>query len=239
MTTAKACPEGPPNSDEIEALYPEGSTPGVRFGCLSALCSYGVTQLVMTGALRQVLIQHFSDTRNILNGSVRKRLQRDGVWNASPNSTAILIESLHSWKPPLTESRPGLLIKEGEWTWRRFGIGDNAGTDTRTGTTTYAGFWYGSHTIFAVANEAAEAQTLADETKICLQMFEGEIATQLRLQRFIPVSIGEVAELKESSEHYVVPVVFAYVVPSAWTVQPEAPRLKRITWSLKEVLGQY
>ncbi len=192
----------------------------------------------MTGALRQVLIQHFSDVRNILNATLRTRLTREGVWSEGTN-TGIVIESLHRWLPELTEARPGLILKEGIWQWQRMGIGDQTGEDFRSGRRYFGGYWNGSHTIFALAKEGAEAQVLAVEAMKCLMWFEEEIAVQLELQRFMPVSIGEVAALKESREHYVVPIVVAYSVPEFWYIQPDAPRLKRIIWRASTVLPTY
>jgi hypothetical protein len=232
------CPPGEPNPDSITALYPQGSRPEIRVPNLSALCSYGQSPLVMQGALRQALIHHFSDVENIMNSTLREQLRRSGVWSDGPN-TGIYIESLHRWRPELTQSRPGLILKEGTWQWQRMGIGDKMGGDYRSGRQFFGGYWAGSHTIFALANEGAEAQILAIEANKSLQRFQEEIATQLELQRFVPVSIGEVAALKESTENYVVPVVFAYVVPDFWYTQMEAPRLKRIVWRTSETLRDY
>jgi len=119
------------------------------------------------------------------------------------------------------------------------GIGDITGEDYRSGELTFGGYWQGSHTIFALAKEGAEAQILAIEVAKCLLWFGSEILEQLELQRFVPVSIGEVAALKESREHYVVPVVVAYVVPEFWKLQPDAPRTKRIVFRTSQTLSDY
>lgn len=232
------CPQGPLNSDSIEDLYPQGSRPEIRLDTLSALCSYGVTPLVMTGALRHVLIQHFSDPRNILNSTLRGRIERDGVWTEGQN-TGLLIESLQMWRPELTEARPGLVLNSGQWNWKRIGIGDQAGEDYRSGRRFFGGYWQGSHTVFALAKEGAEAQILAIEVMKALLWYEAEIAQQLELQRFIPVSIGEIAALKEAREHYVIPLVVAYEVPEFWYIQPDAPRTKRIVFRASETLASY
>jgi hypothetical protein len=192
----------------------------------------------MQGALRQLLIQHFGDTRNILNGTLRQKMERDGVWRPGTD-TGIQIESLHKWEPELTEARPALILKEGAWQWQRRGIGDQAGGNEIDGRRFFGGYWQGSHTIFALANEGAEAQILAIEALKSLLMFEQEILIQLELQRFVPVSIGEVSALKESSENYVVPIVFAYSVPEWWEIKPDAPRLKQVVFRASETLPTY
>lgn len=238
LDPTQQCPPGQPNPAEIEALYPQGSEPQVRVPTLSALCSYGQSPLTMQGALRQVLIQHFSDARNILNSTLRGRIERDGVWSPGTD-TGIYIESLHKWRPELTEARPGLILKEGAWQWQRMGIGDRKGEDYRSGKQFFGGYWAGTHTVFALANEGAEAQILAIEAMKCFLWFESEISAQLELQRFVPVSIGEVSALKEATENYVVPLVVAYVVPEFWYIQPDAPRVKRIVWKASETLPTY
>lgn len=232
--TQDECPVGPPNPDEIEALYPENTTPQVRNCSISALCHYGVTPTVMTGALRQVLIQHFGDTRNILNATLRGRLEREGVWREDVN-TGIVIESLHRWRPELTSAKPALILKENEWQWDRRGIGDQSGDDVFTARRFFQGYWNGSHTIFALATESVEAQLIAIEAMKCLLWFESEISQQLNLQRFIPVSIGAVATLKEARENYVVPIVVAYTVPEAWYLQEDAPKLKQLVFKTSVV----
>jgi len=192
----------------------------------------------MQGALRQILVQHFSDHRNILNATLRKRLKEDGVWREGTD-TGIYIESLHRWRPELTEARPGVVLSEGEWQWERRGIGDKLGAEVRSGRRHFGGFWRGTHTFFALANEGAEAQILAWEVAKLLLWFEAEIAETLELHRFIPVSVGKVSALKEATENYVVPVTVAYVVSETWYIQPDAPRLKQIVFKTSETFRDY
>ena len=192
----------------------------------------------MQGALRQVLVQHFADHRNILNATLRTKLERDGVWSPDAD-TGIYIESLHRWRPELTESRPGIILSEGEWRWQRPGIGDKMGVDYRSGKKHFGGFWQGTHTFFAVDNQGAEAQILAWEIAKIMLWFESEIAEKLELHRFIPATVGKVSALKESTENYVVPVSVAYVASETWYLQEDAPRLKRIVFRASEILRSY
>lgn len=226
------------NNPSVESQFPTGTTPGVRTGELSALCSYGYSPLVMTGLLRQICIQHFSDSRNILNASLRKRMQAEGGW--TPNArTGIYIESLHNWRPELTESRPGIVLKEQDWQWQRRGIGDKFREDWRSGQVTYHGFWQGAHTLFALGNEGAETQILAIEIAKILLWYSPRFTRDLGMHRFVLVSIGAVSALKESTENYVVPVNVAYYVQESWTLTPEAPRLKRIDARFADEVKQY
>jgi hypothetical protein len=233
------CGASPPNPPETEELFPAGSAPTNRIPTLSALCSYGPTQLVMQGALRQVLVQHFADPRNILNATLRNKLERDGVWSPDAD-TGIYIESLHRWRPELTESRPGIILKEGEWRWQRMGIADRGGVEWRSGKQHFGGIWKGTHTFFAVDNHGAEAQILAWEVAKVMLWFASELAQKLELHRFVPGSIGKVSVItQEATENYVVPVSVAYAAFETWYTQEEAPRLKRVVFRASEVLGYY
>lgn len=232
------CPPGPPNPPEVETLFPEGSSPESRPGCISSLCSYGLTPLVVTGAFRHVLTHHFSDPRNILNATIRQRIMREGVWR-DDDQTGIVIDSLFRWRPELSAKKLALLLKESEWQWQKIGIGNRAEVDVRTGRQTYGGYWAGAHTIFALAMEGAEALALATEVMKCFLMFQDEIIPSMGLQTLTPVSIGAVSALKESRETYVVPVTVAYMAPDFWYTQPEAPRFKRLTFQSSAVLSGY
>jgi hypothetical protein len=226
----------PTNPAEIEALYPEGSAPEIRIERQSALCSYGHSQIVLSGGIRQVLMQHFADSDQIILPTVRAFLEREGVWSAD-ETTGIVIEALSRWRPELTEARPAIIIKEGEWQWKREGIGDFLGAEYQDGTHHYAGYWSGTHTMFALGNESAETQLLASEIAKTLLWYQSTIAEAFDLDRFIVVSIGALAALKESRETFVVPVNVAYVLTESWYTRPDAPRLKRIQFKASEFIG--
>jgi len=234
-----ACPTPPDNPPEVDAIYPSGHAPEKRLAGISSLCSYGMSKLVMTGALRQFFCQYFSDTQSILNASLRARLQREGTWQADPTQSGIVIESLFKWDQRLTEKRPAILIKSGEWTWSRIGIGDQAGEDWQTGQSQFYGCWSGSHVLFCIMQEPGEAEILATEVYKALLLYASELSNVLNLARLLPISCGEVAQLKESQEHFVVPVGVAYMVQEAWSITPEAPRLKRITFATSALLSNY
>lgn len=233
-----ACPADPPNPADVEALYPANSVPQVRLDQLSALCSYGVTPVVMTGALRQILIQHYSVASNILNYGLRQQLTAGGMWK-NDNTTAITIEAVETWKPEMTEYRPGLVIKGNDWDYVQFAVGNHAETDYRTGARSFVMRVTGSHTIFAVHQTATAAQQVAIETFKCLQYFAPEILQQLSLQRFTPARIHATGSLKESNTHFVTPVTVQYVFEDRWTLTPEAPRVKQIIFRASETLQNY
>lgn len=225
-----------PNSAEIQDLYPAGAVPVDRIPKLSALCSFGHTPRLVTGIIRQILMQHFADANQVSNAHLRAYLEREGVWSSGVTS-GMYIESLARWRPELTEARPAIVIKEGNWRWKRVGIGDQYGTDDRDGRTFYAGLWCGTHTIFAIGGEGAETQILSTEVAKQLLYYGPVITDQMELHRWILLEIGAVQALKEATENYIVPVTVAYVAEEAWSLQVDAPRLKRITFNTDELLG--
>jgi len=225
------CNPGYSNSQETLDLFPDGSTPENRTLPISSLCSHGITPVIMTGFLKQVLIQHFCDTENILNAAIRADMVRRGGYSAT-NPNSLLIAALEQWLQGQShESRPALLIKAHAWNAEIVGIGNSAGGNSWTGEREFYAHWSGSHTVFAMARQPREAMDLATEITLALLYFSPVIQAELGLLRFFPVSIGEVAVVKESSENYAVPVVFAYVVESYWSLTPDAPKLKRILFT--------
>jgi hypothetical protein len=190
----------------------------------------------MTGIIRQIFLQHFVDVNQVINGNLRDFLKDNGVWSEGPES-GLYIEALDRWKPEETEKRPAVLIKEGDWTYTRRGIGDAMGNTYRDGVHYYGGFWKGSHTMFAVANQGAQTQLLAMEIAKLLLWYSPVIMEQMELHRFMMVQIGALSALKEATENYVVPVSVAYVSQETWSLQEDAPRLKQIVFDVNEIIG--
>jgi len=191
---------------------------------------------MLTGVIRQILAQHFADPNQITNDHLRAFLERHGVWSPGLDS-GIYIESLDRWRPELTEARPAIVIKEGDWTWRRVGIGDFAGVDVRSGQEFYSGLWNGTHTIFAIGNEGAETKILSVEVAKLLTYYGPTITDQMSLDRWMVVKLGALNSLKESTENYIVPIDVAYVAAESWSLQVDAPRLKRIVFGVEELLA--
>lgn len=234
MTVDQVCDSQGPNAD-VADLYPDGTLPEVRLDRISAICSFGHTPRLMTGIIRQILLQVFVDADNIRNSYLREHLRREGVWSGGVD-TGILIESLLKWDPTTTGKRPAILIKENDWEWWRVGIGDYAGVDWRSGKEQFLGYWKGSHTIFAIGGEGPETQLLSVEVAKLLLYYGRVITQQMSLHRFVPVKIGSASALQESTENYVVPIVFAYAAEERWSTQVDAPRLKRITLNTDDLM---
>jgi hypothetical protein len=220
----------PANPPDIESLYPAGAVPEVRLRKLSSLASLGMSPALMTGALVQILQQYFADARNVRNAKLRAIIEREGPWREANELNGIYIESIQNWRPELTQQRPAVIIKDGDWLFERMGIGNQMGESFSTGEQFYGGFWNGSHTVFAIGGPGAggETKALGIEIAKALVHFAQLIANQLELHRFGLVKLGALASLKEAPEHYVMPIDVAYVSNENWSTQEEAPRLKRI-----------
>lgn len=224
---------GNPNPDDTEDLFPQGTAPENKFPTVSSLCSFGMRPYVMTGFLRRLLIQHYADPETIAETTIRTRFRGTGAWTATEN-TGLYVESITRWRPELAESRPGLVIKRNAWKWERVTIGSQAGAEYVEGQRWFHGFWHGSHTIFALADNPAEVELLANETVAMLLRYSPLIADEMELHRFIPVEIG-VVQIEESTKNYAVPMTFAYVAEENWILEVHAPRVKRIEFKRSDL----
>lgn len=233
------CPDAI-NPPEIEARFPSGSAPENRVPKVSSLCSYGMRPHVMTGFLRQLLIGHFSDPNNIEEPRIRKHVQTLGAWQPTDNGLnagGILIESITRWLPNTTDKRPAVLIKRNSWKWLKQGIGDKVTQNNYTGNVQYAGMWQGSHTLYCLAPNGAETEFLTTEVVKFLINFSPLIREQMDLHKFYVDEVGGVGEVQEVVQGFAVPVTVAYVAEEAWSLQPYAPRLKRIVFKASDLLS--
>lgn len=226
------------NPPEIEEQFPEGSVPDVRLNSVSALCSYGMRPHVMTGLLRQLLISHLSDPDNIEEPRLRKHAKDVGAWKSSDiglNGSGFLVESITRWQPNIADKRPAVYIKRNSWKWMKLGIGNRATTDIATGTQNYTGAWEGSHTLFCLAPNGIETELLTTEVVKFLLRFSPLILDQMSLLRFQIEEVGGIGEVQEVIQGYAVPVTVAYVAEESWSLQPYAPRLKRIVFRASDL----
>lgn len=196
----------------------------------------------MTGFLKQLLAQHFSDPENMEDPFLKAELEERGPWvpddpSGNGQRPGILIESITRWQPDTTESRPGLIIKRNDWSWsRRIIDGRVVGDMTKDQFEQYQGFWRGSHTIFAISRDGAAAETLGLETARLLEQFHDQIVEAIALHRFVLVGIGALVEIEEATEDYAVPVTVAYTAEERWKMLQDVPRLKSISFKAAELL---
>jgi hypothetical protein len=175
---------------------------------------------VVTGWLLQWMRHHFSELSYIENQNTA--LSRC-IWSNDCQTTGIAIEPNTKWSPELTESRPGIIIKRNAWKRRRLGIDDRWIPGPPSGNNSYTNLWQGSHTLFCVATEGAEAENLATEVFRELNEFGPIIREILDLKRFEVIEVGAVLQIAgRAKENFAVPVSCAYTYEESWTVTVNA-----------------
>ncbi len=183
----------------------------------SSLCSLLFRPQLMTGTLRDIVIQHFQED-NIEEVALRNLIWRPG------DTTGILVETAHRWKPQTAGKMPAVVIKRNTCANRRVGVNDKVRTDTRA-EEHFATYWAGSHTLFCIGTEGAQVELLATEVTRELLQFGPLLRRDLDLVRFQVNEMGPVSELAESNEHFVVPVTVGYVYEERWSIRKQAPKL--------------
>jgi hypothetical protein len=206
--------------DEIPVI----GEPELRIEHYSSPCSFGLTPILMTGFLIQWLGDHFSRRQNIEHPELR-----DVLWRANTRN-GILIASITDWKPAAVENRPAVIVKRNAWQPERLAIDDRL-TPSPDGYEHYCMLMRGSHTIFCLAGEGGEVEVLAAEVFRELLSFCSIIRRTLDLARFSVSELGPVNELQEATENYAVPITVAYASSLAWTIEQDAPKMKRFALS--------
>lgn len=225
-----------PQTPESSIFLP-GSTPEDRTDSVSSACALGAQPNLVTGLLRQIFIQHFAATDNVMAAALRGKLETVGPWR-NDDTTGIVIESVTKFDPTKIETRPAVTIKRNDWRWKNLtpgdrvnGIGVLSGAESptyRTNDSMYWGMWHGSHTVFAIAREGAETEIVAKEVADVIRFNAPEVRRSLGYHRFALVGIGTLGVLKEATENYVVPISVAYAVEEGWELQQQAPRFKKL-----------
>lgn len=235
--------ESSPNPIETLALYPDNTAPENRIPDISFLCNAGQSPLLVSGILREVLINHFSDTQNLISPKLRKVFSGGGYFEESPSGappySPLFVDTLDRWKPTHSESRLAIVLKEGDWTYQQLGWDGLAYTDLRTGTKSYAGLWGGTHTAFVLAAESGVAKILATEVAKLFLWQSQEIIKTMNFVEFKLTKLGATYRLHESHTSYVVPVDVSYIVGESWEASQDAPRLKQIKFSANGLLRDY
>lgn len=190
----------------------------------STLCSLGMRPHLLTGMLVQELRDHFSQPDRIDQTNLRNYL-----WRSELTTKTLMIDSLTRWKPQETSARPAILVRRNAWQVNRLGIGDRMQHPTALdGWDRFSVMMSGSHTLFCLAREGAECETLATEVFLQLLEFGPILRDRLELLRFFVVEIGQMAPVLEAQEHFGVPITIAYAHNLSWTVRKHTPVLSTI-----------
>jgi hypothetical protein len=199
-------------------------TPEDRTEQYSNLCSLGPRPLFMTGILRTLLTTHFSDASNLEDQSLIGKL-----WSADACSN-ILIEDATVFTPGNTQTRPAVIIKRNTWKSRKLGI-NNLNCTTPDGFNQYTKLMVGSHTLFCMAQNGAEAEILCAEVYRYYQHFGPIFREEFGLHMFEVMEAGGLNEIEEASEVYAAPVTIGYAWEDSWILKQHTPKLKTVEFS--------
>jgi len=196
--------------------------PEDRIRLVSNLCSLGNRPIIMTSLMRLLLIDHFCRDDDLENAEFHERLFRYG------EETGILIEDATVWTPEKTQQRPAVIIKRNRWQCIKRGTLDSVKDVTAEGNTRHVKLWRGSHTLFCLAKEGAEAEILGDEVYRFFEHFGPVFRRYFGLLAFDLAYVDGPSEVEESSEHYAVPVTVGYGWDDTWLLYQRAPKIKKI-----------
>jgi len=188
---------------------------------ITSICSLGWRPLLLTGFLVQWMRQHFVDAANIEDTELQGTL-----WKAD-ETTNILIESITRWDPKLTEKRPAVIVKRNDINNNRLIIDDRELGVGRDGIN-YFTYFVGSHTLFCISREGAEAEKLSTEVYRELVEFGPIIRRLLEFHKLKLESIGSIFKVEEARETFAVPVTITYAFEEAWKITAKQPPIKRI-----------
>jgi hypothetical protein len=201
-----------------------------RHATASSLCSLGERPRLLKGAIRQVLIAHFSDPANIEAPQLRGLVWSDG------DDSPIAIETADRWAPGKVERRPALLVGRTPVRAVKRGIANRMqGTVAPDGFERYAVLWAGTILVAAVAGESGEAEVLAEEASRVVGGFSQVIRDDLLLHQFDPGDFGEVRRLNESSENFAVTLSYLAAFEESWTLRSNAPALREVRLDARPV----
>lgn len=198
-------------------------------GCVpGALAHLGWRPVLITGAIRQIVIRHFADLANVEDPSLSDEGPGQAVWRDG-NATGILIEGVHRWLPDLVDKFPAVLIKRNSYKNVRITIGDRVGMDAQ-GFDEYNTLWVGSHTVFCVGGNDAGAEALATEVQRELTEFGPAFVRQLNLMRFQVTDVDAAGILEGSRQSFVVPVNVGWAYQEQWKLREEELPLAGFTF---------
>jgi hypothetical protein len=209
----------------------------IDFSNLAELCTLMPRRLLVTGILIQWMRAHFTSSQNIENP-----LLREALWTDDIATTNITIDSVFKYNAAQTETRPGIFVKPGNWKVVRYGIDDRKMmTFPCNDIKMYNTMYQGSHTLFCIAGESAEAEILASEVYRELVEFGPAARTFFNFLRFVVTDIGEPAILEEATENFVVPVVVSYGAQDVWQICPphciELEQTQQNLWRMLDIKG--
>lgn len=199
---------------------------GIRFSALTALMH---RPQILTGWIRDILLRHFQE------GQIEHPELARLIWHDTERAN-ILIENHTNWTPDISGRRPAIILKRNAFENVRLGIADRHTGVGLDGKDMFTTFWTGSHTCFCIGETGAQAEVLATEVQREFTRYADVFREELGMHRFRVISVGEVSQLEEATENFVVPVTAGYSFEESWIAGPDAPILHKISLSLSSLL---
>lgn len=206
-----------------------GNEPQLRLSDLPYLCPYYPRPQILTATFVQWMIQHFSSMTNLEQTPLRNK-----IYNEIIAQSGLLITTDTSFEPEKIEKRPAIVVKRNAWRGLRLGIGNRMMSAVEPdGNEYFSKLWQGSHTLFCIAGEGAEAEILASEVTREINGFSEVVRRAVDLHRLEVLEHGPPAKLEEASENYAIPVTVAYAWQDRWGItEPGAALLNNVELSV-------
>jgi len=189
-------------------------------------CSWGPRPLTMDGVFVELLQQHFESANNIEHEELQTR-----IFSKTASLNNILIEESTVWTPKETQRRPAVIVHQNGWKCIKRGTFDNVSGNTEEGFTRHTKYWRGSHTLFPIAKEGAEAKILAAEVYRYFNYFGPKFRRWFGLMMFELMGVGAPARIEEWDEHWTLPITIAYGWADEWILKPDDPVIATIRLS--------
>lgn len=189
----------------------------------SAICSLGWAPTLIEGALKKHLEQHFASPRTIQEPNLRTYL-----WYSQYDVSKISIESIGRWRPETAGFRPAIVLRRNDYKPQKVSIGDKVFGYGDGVASEYTEFGMGSHTLFIMAANYGEAESLGIEVYCELHKFGPASARELGLHRLAVVQMGRPQPVAEANGYFGLPVTVAYAHNSDWQVMQHAPIFRDI-----------
>ena len=159
------------------------------------------------------------------------------LWTEDATTSKMLIEPSFKVDLKSVQQRPAILVKRGPVGMGYPGLGDGRhqphlqGSGPMEGYLTgieYTTFVSGAHDLLCVGMNGAEAELLGWETFLKYATFKEVLKREAKLGKFIVSGLSPVQKLDENQENWVTVVSVAWKHTLEWTLNQDAPVLKKI-----------
>lgn len=144
-----------------------------------------------------------------------------------PQDSTLAIMDKNILSEGQVQRRPALITSRGDMNIIRHSLGDFRGGHP-DGSKDLSVVMNGSYTIMAIADNSQQVELLAEEVFGCLICFQTVISEDWDFLKFRGVNIGEVQQLEEYKDSFIVPITLTYDIERTWNISKVSPVLKKI-----------